>query len=71
MEEAIRLDPTNAAARYHLATVYRGLGRPADARRELAEFQKLKEAKERLKQNYSEMRLRPAKQEEPDENVPK
>jgi tetratricopeptide (TPR) repeat protein len=71
LEEAVRLDPTNAATRYHLATVYRGLGRPADARRELAEFQKLKEMKERLKQNYSEMRLRPAKQEQPDANVPK
>ncbi|MGA8597778.1 MAG: tetratricopeptide repeat protein, partial [Bryobacteraceae bacterium] len=71
LEEAARLDPTNATTRYHLATVYRGLGRTADARREMAEFQKLKELKARLKESYREMRLQPAKQEQPDPGVPK
>ncbi len=71
LENAARLDPTNATTRYHLATVYRGLGRTADARRELAEFQELKEMKARLKESYREMRLQPVKQEQPDPDVPR
>jgi hypothetical protein len=43
--------------------VYRAAGRTSDAQRELAEFQRLKDMKERLKQVYQEMRLQPVKQE--------
>ena len=39
--------------------------------RELAEFQRLKELKERLKQVYEEMRLQPAKQERLETDVAK
>jgi cytochrome c-type biogenesis protein CcmH/NrfG len=71
LEDAKRLDPFNATTRYYLATVYRGLGRTDDARRELAEFQRLKEMKERLKLSYHEMGLQPAKPERPDPAIPK
>lgn len=70
LEHSAQLDPFNAATRYHLAAIYRHLGRTADARRELAEFQKLKEMKHRLREVYHEMRLEPAHQERPDADVP-
>jgi tetratricopeptide (TPR) repeat protein len=71
LEDAARLDPFNATTRYHLATVYRGLGRTDDSKRELAEFRRLKEMKERLKLSYRDMRLQPTTQERPDPDVPK
>jgi hypothetical protein len=51
--------------------VYCASGRIADAQKELAEFQRLKEMKERLKQVYEEMRLQPVKQERLDTEVAK
>jgi tetratricopeptide (TPR) repeat protein len=71
LERASRLEPYNAVTHYRLSLVYRDLGRTADARRELSEFQRLKEMKERLKQIYKEMRLQPGKQESADADVPK
>jgi tetratricopeptide (TPR) repeat protein len=70
LEHSAQLEPFNAATRYHLAAIYRKLGRDSDARRELAEFQKLKEMKHRLREIYREMRLAPAHQERPDADVP-
>jgi tetratricopeptide (TPR) repeat protein len=63
LEQALQLDPTSAVAHYRLSTIYRQTGRTADARHEMAEFQKYKEMKEKLLQLYGEMRLEPAKQE--------
>ncbi len=70
LERSIQLEPFNAVTHYHLASVYRSLGRTDDARRELAEFQKLKEMKHRLRDLYHEMRLQPAKQDRADPDVP-
>jgi len=67
LERALQLDPTSAAAHFRLSTVYRQAGRTADAQRELEEYQKYKEMKEKLLELYREMRLKPAKQES-DEN---
>lgn len=69
LERAVKAEPFDAVVRYQLAMVYRGLGRTDDARRELAEFKKLKEMKEKLKQTYQEMRLQP-KPERSDPTVP-
>jgi Flp pilus assembly protein TadD len=69
LERAVKLEPFDAPIHYHLALVYRGLGRTADSRRELAEFQKVKDMKEKLKQTYHDMRLQP-KPEQPDPTVP-
>ncbi len=71
LERAVRIEPTHAIAHYRLAALYRSAGRAEDARRELAEFQKYKQMKERLKQIYSDMRIRPGKEERPDPDVPK
>ncbi|MGO9897262.1 MAG: tetratricopeptide repeat protein [Bryobacteraceae bacterium] len=69
LERAAKLEPFDAPIHYHLAMVYRRLGRTADSRRELAEFQKVKDMKEKLKQTYHEMRLQP-KPERTDPTVP-
>jgi Flp pilus assembly protein TadD len=63
LKRAVELEPFTAAAHYRLALVYRATGRPAEAQKELAEFERLKEMKERLKQVYQDMRLQPMKQE--------
>ena len=66
LKRSVEIEPFTAAAHYRLSQVYRGLGRSADAQKELAEFQRLKDLKEHLKQVYDEMRLKPLKQEKPD-----
>jgi len=63
LKRAVQLEPFTAAAHYRLALVYRATGRTAEAQKELAEFERLKEMKERLKQVYQDMRLQPVKQE--------
>src|SRR6266852_5034934 len=70
LKRAAQLEPFNAATHYRLSLVYRELGRTADAQRELSEYQKYKEMKERLKQVYEEMRLQPVKQERPETGLP-
>ena len=71
LERATRLEPYNAAIHYRLAMVYRSLGRTADARRELSEFQRLNGMKEHLKEMYREMRLQPGKSDSQDPDLPK
>ena len=66
LKRSVELEPFTAAAHYRLSLVYRGSGRTADAEKELAEFQRLKDMKERLKQVYQEMRLQAPKQEKPE-----
>src|SRR5438477_12450392 len=63
LKRAAQLEPFTAATHYRLSLVYRAAGRASDAQRELAEFQRLRDMKERLKQVYQEMRLQPVKQE--------
>jgi tetratricopeptide (TPR) repeat protein len=63
LERALQLDPTSAAAHFRLSTIYRQAGRTADAQRELEEYQKYKDMKEKLQELYREMRLKPANQE--------
>jgi tetratricopeptide (TPR) repeat protein len=71
LKRAAQVEPFTAATHYRLSQVYRAAGRTADAQKELAEFQRLKEMKERLKQVYEEMRLQPVKQERLDTDVSK
>lgn len=66
LKHSVELEPYTAAAHYRLSLVYRAAGKTAEAQKELAEFQRLKDMKERLKQVYQEMRLQPLKQEKPD-----
>jgi tetratricopeptide (TPR) repeat protein len=70
LERASRAEPFDAVIHYRLAMVYRSLGREADSRSELAEFQKLKDMKEKLKQTYRDMHLQP-RNDRPDPSLPK
>lgn len=63
LEHAIQVDPTSTEAHFRLATVYRELGRTADAKRELEQYQKFKDMKEKLRKIYQEMRVQPVKQD--------
>ena len=67
LEHAVKLDPTSAVAHFRLSTVYREIGRTADAKRELEEYQKYKDMKEKLRELYRKMRLVPEKIENEDE----
>jgi tetratricopeptide (TPR) repeat protein len=68
VKRAAQLEPFTAATHYRLSLIYRESGRTAEAQKELAEFQRLKDMKERLKQVYQEMRLLPLKPERDTDN---
>jgi Tfp pilus assembly protein PilF len=63
LTRALQMDPSSAVAHYRLSTLYRQTGRSADAKRELEEYQKYKDMKEKLRDIYHEMRIEPAKDE--------
>jgi len=69
LQRALQLDPTSAAAHFRLSTLYRQAGRTADAKRELEEYQKYKEMKEKLQDIYHDMRVKPAKNEAEETDV--
>jgi tetratricopeptide (TPR) repeat protein len=64
LEHAVKLDPYNSAIHFRLASLYRQMGRSADAEHEIAEFKRLRAMKDKLTQVYREMRLKPTKQDE-------
>jgi tetratricopeptide (TPR) repeat protein len=66
LAKAIQLDPTMAVAHFRLSTIYRQAGRADDAKRELDEYQKYKDMKEKLREIYRAMRLEPSKQQHDD-----
>jgi tetratricopeptide (TPR) repeat protein len=66
LEAAAKLDPFDPAIRYRLGACYRELGKQEDARRELAEFQRLKNMKNRLSELYQQMHLVPKDQSDGD-----
>jgi tetratricopeptide (TPR) repeat protein len=67
LELAVKVDSTNAVAHFRLSTVYRKMGRVDDADRELAEYQKYKAMKEKLRETYRQMRLDPGKKGQEDD----
>jgi tetratricopeptide (TPR) repeat protein len=60
LERSVKLEPTDASAHYRLSALYREAGRSEDAKRELAQFQKYKQMKEKLQAIYKEMQIQPA-----------
>jgi len=67
LEHAVQLEPSDATAHYRLSTLYRQAGRNEDAKRELVQFQKYKQLKEKLRALYKEMQIQP---EHPDADEP-
>ena len=57
LQSVVSADPSNMLAHFRLSALYRKMHKPEDARRELAEYQKLRELKDNLRQVYSTMKL--------------
>jgi tetratricopeptide (TPR) repeat protein len=57
LESAVAADPSNIMAHYRLSSVYRSLHRPDDAKREIAEYKKYKDLKEKLRTVYKDMKI--------------
>ncbi len=60
LERAVQLEPTNAAAHFRLSTLYREMGRTADAQQQVEEYKRYKAMKEKLEAIFKEMQLHPA-----------
>jgi Tfp pilus assembly protein PilF len=58
LKSVLVADPSNLLAHFRLSALYRQMHQPEDAKRELAEYQKLKQLKENLREVYSTMKLR-------------
>lgn len=52
-----QVDPTDVLVHFRLSALYRRMGRPEDAKREIAEQQKYKAIKDKLRALYQEMRI--------------
>ena len=59
LEDAARLEPTNAVVHYRLGVLYRKMGRVDAANGEVDLYKKYKEAKEKLRTLYQEMMIQP------------
>jgi tetratricopeptide (TPR) repeat protein len=59
LQHAVQMDPTNAAIHFRLSTVYRRLGRTADAKNEVEQYRKYKDLKDKLRDTYRELHLDP------------
>jgi tetratricopeptide (TPR) repeat protein len=57
LQSAVATEPGNIMAHYRLSAVYRTLHRPEDAKRELAEYKKYKDLKEKLRTIYKDMKI--------------
>ena len=70
LKRAISSEPFDATAHMRLAAVYRDAGKSADAAREVAEFQRLREMKTRLGGVYREMSVQlPAAERNDEESL--
>ncbi len=64
LEEVVKRDPTNDVAHFRLSTAYRQLHRYDDAKKQLVEYQKYKEMKDKLRKIYLNLRLHNNQMEE-------
>jgi cytochrome c-type biogenesis protein CcmH/NrfG len=58
LTHAIQIDPTNYTAHYRLVSLDRAEGKPEEAKKELAEYQKYKAMKDKLRDLFHDMRVR-------------
>ncbi|MGC2299262.1 MAG: tetratricopeptide repeat protein, partial [Acidobacteriaceae bacterium] len=56
-ERAIGIDPSNYVAHYRLAALYRQQGKTAEAKEQVAEYQRYKETKDKLEKVFQNMRV--------------
>jgi Tetratricopeptide repeat len=60
LQHVVADDATNVLAHYRLSTVYYKLNRIDDAKREVADYKKYKDMKEKLRIVFKDMRLDPS-----------
>jgi Flp pilus assembly protein TadD len=58
---ASQMDPTNPTIHFRLSTVYKRLGHDEDAQREVAQYQKYKDLKDKLRETFRELHVDPQK----------
>jgi tetratricopeptide (TPR) repeat protein len=61
LEHAVALDPTNAVIHFRLSTVYHRLGQTADADREVAQYKKYEDLKQKLQNTWKALDFNPEK----------
>lgn len=61
LAHAAQMDPTNPTIHFRLSTVYKRLGRDKDAQREVAQYQKYKDLKDKLRETFRELHVDPQK----------
>jgi tetratricopeptide (TPR) repeat protein len=61
LEHAVQIDPTNATIHFRLGTVYRRLGRNAEAQHQIEQYRKYKDLKDKLRETFRELHLDPQK----------
>jgi cytochrome c-type biogenesis protein CcmH/NrfG len=71
LNHAISIDPLNYTAHYRLVSLDRAEGKSEDARRELADYQKYKAMKDKLRELFHDMRVRMSDQPEDDSGMEK
>ena len=71
LEHAIQIDPSNSVAHYRLATLYRRQGKTAEADKEIAEYKKYKEMKDKLEKVFHDMRVESGQKKSDDVDLPK
>jgi len=68
---ALEIDPMNYIAHYRLSTIYRLDGKPEEAKREIAEYKKYRDMKEKLRSLFQDMRVQLDDKQEEDVPIPK
>ncbi len=71
MEHAIQIDPSDSVAHYRLATLYRRQGKAQQADKEVAEYKKYKDMKDRLQKVFHDMRVESGQKNPDDTDLPK
>jgi tetratricopeptide (TPR) repeat protein len=68
---ALEIDPMNYFAHFRLSTIYRMEGKPEEANREIAEYKKYRDMKEKLRTLFNDMRVQMDDKPNDDVETPK
>jgi len=71
LERAIQIDPSNSVAHYRLATLYRRQGKTEEADKEIVEYKKYKDMKDKLQKVFHDMRVESGQKNSDDTDLPK
>jgi Tfp pilus assembly protein PilF len=71
LERAVQIDPSDYVAHYRLNTLYRQQRKTEAANKELAEYKKYKDMKEKLRKVFHDMRVESGEKEQDEADLPK